>query len=126
MGVFGKSAQQKRIDSDALVIADLRTKLAAAETAESSIKRQLSEEKQRRSRTIDLHIKEMHRANRIAGRLADAHRALRDIKHMATPHCAHVGRKMADRADAALPSDMGGHATSPVAVKPPVAAAEAH
>lgn len=52
---------------------------------------------------------EISRSNRLSGRLMVAHKALREIKGMVTPHAAYAARKMAARADQALPADLGGH-----------------
>lgn len=101
--MFGfKNAQQKRINELVLENRILETALASAEA-------DLTKEKAAHSTSVDAHLREIGRTNRLAGRLANAHRALRDIKGMATAHCAHIGRKMAARADEALPADMGGH-----------------
>jgi hypothetical protein len=105
MRIFGFGTdprQPKAVDAHAIELVKLREQLASAKKA-------LAAERAARSKIDSRYVDEIGRANRIAGRLADAHRALRDIKRMATPHCAHIGRKMAARADEALPADMGGH-----------------
>ena len=102
MGLFGKSAQQKRIDSDALVIADLTTKLKAAnkEIAETGVLLTAACDGRDIACRQNAHFR------------ADNHRmesALRDIAKMATPSCAHIGRKMAARAREVLPVSPESH-----------------
>lgn len=103
---FGKSAQQKRIDDLVYENAALRQDLA-------STKAGLAQEKERRADLSGRLLREINRGNRLAGKNADAYRALRDIAGWVTPGAAYAARKMARRAQGALPVDLAASSQRP-------------
>jgi hypothetical protein len=106
MGIFGKSAQQKRIDELAAENARLKSQGKQYKDARDS-------EREAHAATREKYSHEIARAERMAGRLTSAHVALRDIAAMVTPGAAHAARKMAARATDALPVDLAASMPKP-------------